>query len=237
MVTADKASRGTTTIPRGLYAITPQSAGLALDDFVQGALDGGALLVQYRAKDKPIRQLTAEAGRLAACCREHGALLIVNDCCTLCLLAQAAGVHLGRDDLPVAEARALLGAGPLIGASAYNELERGLMLEKAGADYVAFGSFYPSPTKPQAVRATPALLEAARHRLACSLCVIGGIGIREAGTLAALGADLIAVSSGLLQSGESRTAIGDTARRYVASIEAGWAESRLTQATNNKDIP
>lgn len=237
MEPADQALRATPIIPRGLYAITPQSTGLALDDFVQGALEGGAALVQYRAKDKPLDQLTAEASRLAAYCREQHRLLIINDLCWLCLATQAAGVHLGRDDLPLAEARALLGAGLLIGASAYNELQRALMLEQAGADYVALGSFYPSPTKPRAVRATPTLLTAARSRLSCALCVIGGIGIKEAGLLAALGADLIAVSSGLLQAGESRAAIGMTAQRYVASIEAGWAESRTTPVTIPQETP
>ena len=225
--TTTTAFSGTPTIPRGLYAITPACEGQALDDFAQGALEGGAVMVQYRAKGKPVHTLMANASRLAALCRDHGALLVVNDFCELCLPAQAAGVHLGKDDLPVAAARALLGADVLIGASAYNELDRALALEQAGADYVAFGSFYPSPTKPQAVRATPALLEEASQLLAGPLCVIGGIGMDEAGVLAALGADLIAVSSGLLQAGKSRAAIAATARHFVAAIASGWAQDRI----------
>jgi thiamine-phosphate pyrophosphorylase len=183
-------------------------------------------MVQYRAKDKPAHTLMDNAVRLAALCRDHGALLIVNYFCEVCLPSQAAGVHLGQDDLPVAEARALLGADVFIGASAYNELDRALALEQAGADYVALGSFYPSPTKPQAVRATPELLQKARLVLAGPLCVIGGIGIDEAGVLAALGADLIAVSSGLLQAGKSRAAIAATAQHFVAAIASGRDQAR-----------
>jgi thiamine-phosphate pyrophosphorylase len=234
--TTTAAFSGTLAMPRGLYAITPECEGQVLDDFAQGALEGGAVMVQYRAKDKPAHILMDNAIRLAALCRNHGALLIINDFCELCLPSQAAGVHLGKDDLSVAKARALLGADVLIGASAYNELDRALALEQAGADYVALGSFYPSPTKPQAVRATPALLEEARQALAGPLCVIGGIGIAEAGALAALGADLIAVSSGLLQAGKSRAAIAATAQHFVAAIASGRDQARPPQATLNQDI-
>ena len=235
--TTTTALSGTLAMPRGLYAITPECEGQALDDFVQGALDGGAVMVQYRTKDKPTPTLMDNAKRLAALCRDHGALLVVNDFCELCLPAQAAGVHLGKDDLPVTEARALLGAAALIGASAYNEPERARMLEKEGADYVALGSFYPSPTKPQAVRATPALLKETRQLLAGPLCVIGGIGIDEAGVLAALGADLVAVSSGLLQAGQGRAVIAATAQRYVAAIASGWAQARIPHINPNQDMP
>jgi thiamine-phosphate pyrophosphorylase len=234
--TTTTTASGTLAIPSGLYAITPECTGQALDDFAQGALEGGAVMVQYRAKDKPVHMLMDNAVRLAELCRDHGALLVVNDFCELCLPSQAAGVHLGKDDLSVAKARALLGADVLIGASAYNELDRALALEQAGADYVAFGSFYPSPTKPQAVRATSELLQKARLLLAGPLCVIGGIGIDEAGALAALGADLIAVSSGLLQAGKSRAAIAATAQHFVAAITSGWAQARPPQATMNQDI-
>ena len=235
--TTTTALPGTLAIPRGLYAITPECTGQVLDDFAQGAIEGGAVMVQYRAKDKPVHKHMDNARRLAELCRDHGALLIVNDFCEVCLPSQAAGVHLGKDDLPVAAARGLLGADVLIGTSAYNELDRALALEQAGADYVALGSFYPSPTKPQAVRATPELLQKARLVLAGPLCVIGGIGIDEAGVLATLGADLIAVSSGLLQAGKSRAAIAATARRYVAAITSSWDQARATQATMKKDTP
>jgi thiamine-phosphate pyrophosphorylase len=236
--TTTTTASGTLAIPSGLYAITPECTGQALDDFAQGALEGGAVMVQYRAKGKPAHALMDNAVRLAELCRDHGALLVVNDFYELCLPAQAAGVHLGQDDLPVTEARALLGADVLIGASAYNELDRALALEQAGADYVAFGSFYPSPTKPQAVRATPELLQKARLLLAGPLCVIGGIGIDEAGVLAARGADLLAVSSGLLQAGKSRSAIAATAQHLVAAITSGQAQARATQVIMNKqDTP
>ena len=236
-MTSGQAVAITRRIPRGLYAITPACTGQALDDFAQGAIEGGAVMVQYRAKDKPARTLMDNARRLAELCRDHGALLVINDFCELCLPSEAAGVHLGKDDLPVTEARALLGADVFIGASAYNELDRALALEQAGADYVALGSFYPSPTKPQAVRATPELLQKARLVLAGPLCVIGGIGIDEAGALAALGADLIAVSSGLLQAGKSRAAIAATAQHYVAAIASGQDQAHSPQVTMNQDMP
>ncbi len=182
---------------RGLYAITRDSGGdsAALRRQVAAALRGGATLVQYRDKSGDAARRQREAADLAALCAEHGVPLIINDDVALAARVGAAGVHLGRDDPDIAEARAALGADALIGVSCYNEPARAEAALAAGADYLAFGSFYPSPTKPHAVRATPALLQRFRGR--APLCAIGGITLDNAAPLLAAGADLLAVISAL----------------------------------------
>jgi thiamine-phosphate pyrophosphorylase len=173
---------------RGLYAITPEGPGLL--DKVQRALEGGVALLQYRRKQEASRD---EARALLALCRRHGVPLIVNDDLGLALELGADGVHLGRDDGELAAARAKL-KGKLLGASCYDRLELARAAIAAGADYVAFGSVFSSPTKPAAVRAPLSLLG---HRLGRPACAIGGITLRNAPQAIAAGADLVAVISDL----------------------------------------
>ncbi|HEY5718860.1 MAG TPA: thiamine phosphate synthase, partial [Gammaproteobacteria bacterium] len=138
---------------RGLYAITDGRHGDALLDPVDAVLRGGAVLVQYRDKsgDRPRRR--AEATALLALCRRHRARLLINDDVELAAAVGADGVHLGRDDGSLAAARERLGPGALIGVSCYADPARARDAARAGADYLAFGSVHPSPTKPHAVRA------------------------------------------------------------------------------------
>jgi thiamine-phosphate pyrophosphorylase len=182
----------------GLYAVTPgreDTDALARD--VQAALRGGARAVQYRNKgaDPVLRVL--QASRLAAICRRAGALLIVNDSVDLARESGADGVHLGRDDGDVASARRALGPGKCIGVSCYDDLRRARQAAQEGADYVAFGSFFPSTTKPGAVRAPLRLLRDASAGLDVPVVAIGGIEAANAGTLIEAGADAIAVISAL----------------------------------------
>lgn len=185
---------------RGLYAITPDGVDAdALCAAVAAALGGGARLVQYRDKAgsraAPTRR--ALAGRLCALCRAAGALFIVNDDLALALAVDADGVHLGGDDGDLVAARRTLAPGKLLGASCYADFERARAAVAAGADYVAFGAVYRSPTKPHAVTAPHALFARCRAELAVPACAIGGITLENAPPLIAAGADLLAVISDL----------------------------------------
>lgn len=184
---------------RGLYAVTPDIA----TDFeglrarAEAVLRGGARLLQYRDKsaDLPRREQAARA--LRALCERHGALFIVNDDVALALRVGAHGVHLGQQDMPLAEARAMLGREAIIGITCHDRLDLALSAQAAGADYVAFGAVYPSPTKPGAVRAPLHLFTEARETLSIPVCAIGGIEADNAAAVIAAGADMVAVVSGV----------------------------------------
>ena len=172
---------------RGLYAITPEEQ--ALVDKVRAALDGGIALLQYRRKRRDLQ----EAREIAALAGRYGVPLIVNDDVELALELGAQGVHLGRDDGDLGVARRRL-PGRILGASCYNDAELARRAIGAGADYVAFGSVFASPTKPAAVRAPLALFATA---LEVPLCAIGGITVHNAPQVLEAGADLLAVVSDL----------------------------------------
>lgn len=173
---------------RGLYAITPERAGL---EGVRRALEGGIALLQYRGKPPSVD----DASRIVALAREYGVPVIVNDDVALALSAGAQGVHVGREDAPVAEARKAMG-GKLVGVSCYDDIALARAAVAAGADYVAFGSVFASPTKPRAVRAPLSLFAEARP-LGVPLVAIGGITLENAPQLVEAGADLLAVISDL----------------------------------------
>jgi len=172
---------------RGLYAITPEEAGML--DKVRQALEGGIALLQYRRKRRDLQ----EARAIAALARRYGVPLIVNDDLELALELGAQGVHLGRDDGDLGVARRRL-PGRILGASCYNDAELARRAIGAGADYVAFGSVFASPTKPAALRAPLALFATA---LEVPLCAIGGITVHNAPQVLEAGADLLAVVSDL----------------------------------------
>jgi thiamine-phosphate pyrophosphorylase len=198
----------------GLYAITDAklTPGAALIPAVEAALRGGARVIQYRDKGGDSARREHEAAALSTLCRAHGALLIVNDDVELAALVGAAGVHLGRDDPQLAAARKRLGAGAIIGVSCYNQLTRAQAAAEQGADYAAFGRFFPSHTKPDAVAATPELLRAARRTLALPLVAIGGITPENGGLLLEAGADMLAVIHGVFGQADIEAA----ARRFAA---------------------
>ena len=184
----------------GLYAITPDAADShALIERVRTAMKSSAphgwAALQYRNKLAGAAQRAAEARELAALCAEYGVPLIVNDDIELALAAGAGGVHLGSSDGDLVAARARVGSR-LLGASCYNSLDVARRAVAAGADYVAFGSIYPSPTKPSAVRAPLALFAQARA-LGVPLVAIGGITLENAADVIRAGADCIAVISAL----------------------------------------
>jgi thiamine-phosphate pyrophosphorylase len=185
---------------RGLYAITPDGPGLVAK--VRAALEGGIALLQYRNK----RDTHDEAKAIARLAREHGVPLIINDDVELALKVGAHGAHLGRDDGDFSIARKKL-QGKILGASCYDRLELARAAVAAGADYVAFGSVFASPTKPQAVRAPLSLF---KNDLGVPLCAIGGITLANAPQVIAAGADLVAVISDLFDAPD----IAARAREY-----------------------
>jgi glutamate-1-semialdehyde 2,1-aminomutase len=179
----------------GLYAVTPDEADTPLlCAQVAAAIAGGARAVQYRNKSAAPALRAAQAAALARICAGAGALFIVNDDAALALAVGADGVHLGEDDGDPAAVRARAGDALLVGVSCYDDAQRARTLAAAGADYVAFGSFFLSQVKPGARRADPSLLAGART-LGVPVVAIGGITAANAGTLAAAGADAVAVIS------------------------------------------
>ena len=195
---------------RGLYAITdgPRPDLLAA---VKAALRGGVALLQYRDKTADSARRAFEARALRELCARFEIPFIVNDDVELALAAGADGVHLGEDDGDIAAARARLGAGAIIGVSCYDSPARARHLAAAGADYLAFGAFFPSPTKPNARRATPEMLREAKP-LGLPLVAIGGITPDNAPPLVDAGADFLAVISGVFAQVDPEAA----ARRYAA---------------------
>jgi len=182
----------------GLYAITPDCADTAfLLGQAQAALSGGARVLQYRSKTADAHLRFAQAGALRALCRTRETLFIVNDDVDLAAKVNADGVHLGAHDAAIDTARAALGASKIIGVSCYDDLERARVAAAQGADYVAFGSFFTSPTKPDAPRPGLDLLRQARRQLALPLVAIGGIDLHNARSVIGAGADAVAVISAL----------------------------------------
>ena len=196
-----------TAFPGGVYAITPETDDTArLLAQVEAALLGGVAAVQYRDKSGDIARRHEQASELVALCRRFGVPLIVNDDLRLADLCDADGVHLGRDDGSLREARIILGRDKFIGASCYQSLELAQAAQAAGADYIAFGSFFASPTKPAAPRASLDLLREAAPAIHVPLVAIGGITPDNASLLLDAGADSLAVLSALFDAPDIRAA-------------------------------
>lgn len=182
---------------RGLYAITqPENKSITqVLQAVEAALKGGAVVVQYRDKN-PIDAI-ALAGELLKLCHTYQVPLLINDSVELALAMGADGVHLGRDDGDIVTARSRLGSNAIIGVSCYNDLQKACVAADNGADYVAFGRFFPSGSKPLAAPADIATLSLAKQRLHVPIVAIGGILPENGEQLMTAGADLLAVIGGV----------------------------------------
>lgn len=203
----------------GLYAITPDLCDTdVLCGKVDAALAGGASVVQYRNKTAAPALRREQASRLLAVCNAHRVPLIVNDDLALALEIGADGVHLGKDDGAVAQARAQLGGTRLLGVSCYDSVERGVAAVALGADYVAFGSVYPSRVKPEAVRAGMEVFTAARQHLSVPIVAIGGITLQNADELVAAKVDAVAVISALFDAPDVRKAAQSFTALFQRSI-------------------
>jgi thiamine-phosphate pyrophosphorylase len=205
----------------GLYAVTPEWGDTGrLLQAVGLCLEGGVRWVQYRNKGGDVAQQHEQASELLALCRRFGARLIVNDNLRLADLIDADGVHLGKDDASVREARIILGPKKIIGVSCYNSLQQALEAEAAGADYVAFGSFFVSGTKPAAVAAPLPLLQEAKRQLTIPVVAIGGITPDNAGQLIEAGADALAVIAALFDSPDIKA----TAQQFASLFYPSQSE-------------
>lgn len=191
----------------GLYAITPDEQDTAeLLRKVRQALLGGARVLQYRNKTANPKLRREQASVLRELTREFAVPLIINDDVMLAQQADADGVHLGGEDGSAAEARSVLGDGKIIGVSCYNRLVLAREAVSLGANYVAFGSFFPSTVKPEAAVATPDLLRQARSEMTVPLVAIGGINLQNAAQLLEVGADALAVISAVFDAADIRSA-------------------------------
>ena len=191
----------------GLYAVTPDSNDTTdLLARVEAALAGGARLLQYRNKSASPALRLIQGRALLALCWEYQVPLIINDHLDLALALDAHGLHLGTEDGLLAEARARLGAEKILGASCYRSLPTALDAQQAGADYVAFGGFFPSLVKPSTTRTPLALLHEAKQQLSVPLIAIGGITPDNAPQLVAAGADGVAVITALFGAPDVRAA-------------------------------
>ena len=201
------------SLPRGLYAITDSHLIPAdkLTGQVAAAIRGGAAVIQYRDKSSSPAQRQQQAAALVSLCHDHGIPLIINDDVELAVAVGAHGVHLGKADSTVRSARKQLGANAIIGVSCYNELERAVEAASEGADYVAFGRFFPSQSKPDTVTADPELLRQTRQRLGIPVVAIGGITSENGQPLITAGAQLLAAIHGVFGQADVQAA----ARRYA----------------------
>lgn len=210
-------------LPRGLYVLTPESAD---DDWlvaaVSAAIRGGASAVQYRNKTLAPALRLEQARRIAGACRDAGATFLVNDSIELAAELKADGVHLGRDDAALADARAALGADAIIGVSCYDSFERAMDTRDL-ADYCAFGSIFLSEVKPAAVRA-PLDLFARTRDAGLHAVAIGGIDATNAEQVATAGAMAVAVITavfGIASSPAEPKIVEANARRLLAAFESG----------------
>jgi thiamine-phosphate pyrophosphorylase len=206
----------------GLYAITPEQPDTArLLSQVRAALSGGASAVQYRSKSQDAALLHEQSSELLELCHAFEVPLIINDSLRLADLCGADGLHLGREDGSLRQARIVLGAEKVIGVSCYNDLELAVQAEGEGADYVAFGSFFPSVTKPGAVVAPLSLLSEAKSRIAVPIVAIGGITVENAAALISAGADAIAVISGLFEAPDIQQAAQQYSQLFTQFPQSG----------------
>jgi thiamine-phosphate pyrophosphorylase len=193
---------------RGLYAITDENL-IPENSFastIELALAGGVSIIQYRDKSGNEEKRFTQASTLRKLCDDYKAILIINDDISLAKAVAADGVHLGEHDVSIHEARSILGEDSIIGISCYNQLQRAIDAQAAGADYVAFGAMFTSPTKPHARSASLELISEARAQLDIPVCAIGGIDQLNAEQVIDAGADMTAVISGLFAERDIRSA-------------------------------
>lgn len=211
-----------TRLKRGIYFIA--DSGVLPDDrlvpVTEAALRGGVVLVQLRAKGRERRDVARLGRDLLAVTRRAGVPLLINDLPDVAAQIRADGVHVGQEDVPVRDARALLGPGAIIGATT-NTPEAVLRAQAEGADYVAVGAIFPSPTKPDAQGMS---LPSARELSTLTdlpLCAIGGIREENIGELAELGPKLVCVVSAIALAADP-----EGAARRLGEAMAAWPLTR-----------
>lgn len=191
---------------KGIYAITAELESATMLAKSAAILQAGASVLQYRDKQHNDAHKLANAHQLKALCRQYGALFIVNDDIQLAAEVGADGVHLGKDDANLQVARQLLGADKIIGVSCYADFARAQQAAQQGADYLAFGAMFASPSKIHAERIGSFEPIIKARELGLPICLIGGINLQNAQQLLTLGADMWALISALYTSADCQAA-------------------------------
>jgi thiamine-phosphate pyrophosphorylase len=203
--------------PCKLYLISPQEVGGAFPDRLKAALEPGlAAAFQLRVKDTPEDELARLAEPLQRICADAEVAFIVNDSMQLAKRIGADGVHLGQQDGDIRDARALLGPGAQIGKTCHDSRHLAMEAGEAGADYVAFGAFYPTTTKPSRYRPDPSILSWWSTLFEIPCVAIGGITPDNAKPLVDAGADFLAVCQAVWSAEDSGAAV----RRFVEVLGA-----------------
>jgi thiamine-phosphate pyrophosphorylase len=181
-----------------LYLITPPKIDVAFADALKRALDGGDVAsLQLRLKDVSDDDVLRAGATLMPIAQKAGVAFLVNDRPDLAKKLGADGVHVGQEDAPYAQARALLGPNAIVGVTCHDSRHLAMEAAEAGADYVAFGAFYPTGTKEAKTRAEPELLSWWQEMMQAPCVAIGGITVENGGALVQAGADFLAVASGV----------------------------------------
>ncbi|GIT97473.1 thiamine phosphate synthase [Sulfurovum sp. TSL1] len=180
----------------GLYVITDEylTPDATVHSYVEDALKAGASIIQYRNKTKSDEEVEEVCRILQSLCRSHSVPFIIDDRPHLAAKIQADGLHIGKDDMPIEEARKIFPKG-IIGVSCYGSIRKAREAQEEGADYVAFGSFFASPTKPHSGVISLNVLHKAKEALDIPICAIGGISQTNIGQIAATQTDMISVVS------------------------------------------
>ena len=181
-----------------LYAITPDKP---FNEYsLESALELHDIsIVQYRRKNTDMKTLLNEAGHIKQICRKYNTLFIVNDHIELAHLCESDGIHLGGNDQSIFEARDKLGQETIIGKSCYNSIENALNAQKEGASYVAFGSLFPSKTKPNAPTCSLETIREASSKISIPIVGIGGIDFSKLNEVFEAGCNSIAMVNALFQ--------------------------------------
>jgi thiamine-phosphate pyrophosphorylase len=200
-------------ILNGLYVITDKRL-IKRDSFVdtvEMAIKGGARIVQLREKETPDDEIINLGKAILNVTKKYSVPLIINDSPDLTKKIGADGIHLGGHDTSVEKARSILGSNSIIGVSCYNQIERGLNAVKSGADYVAFGTPYNTPTKPDREPTSIDILNQAVKSINIPIFAIGGITKDNAKPILETGVDGIAVITSVFGSSDPETAARELA--------------------------
>lgn len=201
---------------RGLYAITDENliAENHFDQAIESALQGGARIIQYRDKSSDLQKRLRQADTLNSLCRQYQALCIINDDIELARTVNADGVHLGKDDALISQARQTLGKDAIIGISCYNDINLAIAAEKSTADYVAFGAMFSSSTKPKATNADITLISEAKQKLSIPVCAIGGITEKNIQQLIRHDVDMTAIINSLFSASNIKEAANNLSKHF-----------------------
>lgn len=202
---------------QGIYVITDNRyfSYSNWPDRVEDIILGGASVIQVRDKQLSDDDLFAHAAAIQEVCRFYNVLFIMNDRVSLAKKLNADGVHIGRDDQKIRMARQYLGNKFFIGASCYRNLFTAVQAQRQGADYVAFGSIFPSATKPSAPRCALATLREAKNILRLPVCAIGGINKNNIRSVFATGVEMVAISHAIFNAKNPQQAATKLIQPYI----------------------